>query len=104
MHEIIYNLFISTRNFQCYFMVCHYIMQSETVIVMISLYRVIQEERSVRWEMKVSVIMKKKRSSYVHVSICEWPYRRSCLNLQTRKHTKKGKVIPLQARCGPEGG
>ena len=46
------------------------------------LYRVVQEETSVFWEVIVSVIFKKKKGSYEHVSNSEWLPRSRCLNLR----------------------
>ena len=83
--EIIYILFISTRDLKCNVTVFYCILRSENVIVMKSLYRVIQEERKVLGEVTVSVIIK-KIISYLNVSACEWPHRHSCLNLHIQKH------------------
>ena len=47
-----------------------------------SVYKVIQEERSVFWELTVLVIIRKNRS-YDHVSNSEWLLRLNRLNLQT---------------------
>jgi len=48
----------------------------------VHIYRVFGVERSIFWKVIVSVILSKK-TSYGHVSGCEWLPRGSCLNLQT---------------------
>jgi len=44
---------------------------------------VVQEERSILWEVTVSVI-EKPNCSKAHVSNCERLLRQSCLNFQTQ--------------------
>jgi hypothetical protein len=51
------------------------------------IYMMILEERLIFWEVKVSVIVRRK-SSYEHVSNSEWLPRYGCLNLQIQKHCK----------------
>ena len=48
------------------------------------MYREIQEERSVFWEVIVRVVVRK--SSHEHVYNSEWLPKNSCLNLQIQKH------------------
>jgi hypothetical protein len=49
-----------------------------------SVYRVIQEERSIFWEVTVRVIVTK--SSYEYESNYDWLPRQNCLNLQIQKY------------------
>ena len=41
---------------------------------------------------------------YVYVCVCVCVYICVCVCVCVCVCKKKGKVIPLQARCGPEGG
>jgi hypothetical protein len=51
-----------------------------------AVYRMIQEEMSIPWEVIVSVSGRKKVNIYIHVSNSECLPRQSCLNLQINKN------------------
>jgi hypothetical protein len=58
----------------------NHIPKDSNLLSLQKMYRVIQEERAIFWEVIVSVIVREK-SFYEHVSNCEWALRQSCLNL-----------------------
>jgi hypothetical protein len=79
-HQEQFNLTLHMSYWCLYLMSCAMFISLAT-----SLYRVIEEEMSIFWEVTVSVIGRKK-SSYEHVCNSEWLPRHSCLNLQIQKH------------------